>query len=365
MKDMIGIISFAILLSWILFFPLGFDFRDSFKLLQAEQEKIEILILSRSFTVGNPHYEPQNVTAKVGTLVVWINGDLVHHTVTSDAGIQGKLEGRIFDSGPIPPRTEFLLDTSRLLDDVYTYHCTIHPWVKGKLTLVTEPITVMTDKSLYSEGEKVTVSGISGIPSSVSEIPPTVPKKLTNVTAAKSVSLKIFDSKNELFLSKILPTVSGGKYSYTFTAGKSGTYTVKATINSFGASTAFQVVQTTEEKFAEKVIIGAIKFEDQRGMAVSAAKAGEQISIQTSIKNSLQTAQDYAYAVQVKDANEFTVLLTWKEGSIAPLGLSTSVVTWTPKVEGTYSVEVFVWKSMTAAEPLTTHIEKATLTVRK
>ncbi len=150
MKKFVGIIGFAIVLASIVLFPLGNNFHshENFKLLQAKQESIEIMILSRGFMSGNPHYEPQNVTAKVGTLIVWINGDLVRHTVTSDAGIQGKLEGRIFDSGPIPPRREFVVDTSRMLSDVYPYHCIIHPWAKGVFTLVVEPISVETDKSL-------------------------------------------------------------------------------------------------------------------------------------------------------------------------------------------------------------------------
>ena len=362
MKEIVSIIGFAIVLSSIAFFPLGnnFDSHDNFKLLQADQKSIEIFILSRSFTPGNPHYEPQNVAAKVGTLIVWINGDLVRHTVTNDEGIQGKLEGQIFDSGPIPPRSEFLLDTSRLLDDAYPYHCRIHPWARGMLTLVTEPISVATNRSLYSMGEKVTVYGIASIPTVLPGVSPTVPKNLVNVTVIKSVSLKVFNPKNELFLSKEVSTLSGGKYSYTFTAGEPGIYMVRAATNGFTASTTFQVVQ-----LREKVTTAEIKFEDERGMSISTVKVGQQVLIRALIKNTLQISQDYAYIVQVKDVDQATVLLTWKNSSIAPLGLSTPAIAWTPAGEGTYSVEVFVWKSMNVPEPLSMHVEKATIIVKR
>jgi len=366
MKQISAIIGLAILFSSILFFSLENDFglHDDFKLQQVEQEKIEILILSRGFVVGNPHYEPQNVTAKVGALIVWINGDLVHHTVTSDAGIQGRGEGRIFDSNPIPPRSEFELDTSRLLDDVYTYHCKIHPWTKGKLTLITEPINVATDKSQYTTGEKVTVSGLASILSSPPDSSTTVPKKIVNATKARSVSLKVFDARDELFLSKDVATSGDGKYSYTFTAGAAGLYTVKASINSFTATTTFQVVPAVQV-LKEKVTLAPIKFENEAGMSISTAQVGQKVLIRTPIKNTLQTDQEYSYIVQIKDVDKITVFLKSVKGSVTALALTTPEVAWTPESEGTYSIEVFVWKGLDAPEPLSTHSQKTTLTVLK
>ncbi len=361
MKEIVVIIGFAIVSSSIALLQFDNNFASGEdKLLPPEQKSIEIFILSRGFTSGNPHYEPQNVTAKVGTVITWINGDLVHHTVTSDEGIQGKLEGRIFDSGPIPPRREFVLDTSGMLSDVYPYHCTIHPWARGMFTLVVEPISVSTYKSLYNVGEKVTVYGIANIPAMSPDVSHTVPKKLVNATAAKSVSLKVFKPDNELFLSKEV-AVLAGRYSYTFSAGEPGTYDVKVALNSFTASTTFQVAELK----AAKVTTAAIKFEDARGVSINTAKVGQQVFIRTPIQNALQTSQDYTYIVQIKNADQVTVLLIWKNDSIDPLRLSTPAVAWTPESEGTYSVEIFVWKSMDSPEPLSMHVEKGTLIVRK
>jgi hypothetical protein len=359
-KQTVGIIGFAVLLSSIMFFPFSnFVSNDEFELLQAKQDKIEILIISRGFTVGNPHYEPENVTAMVGTLIEWTNGDLVHHTVTNDEDIQGKLEGQIFHSGPIPPRSEFLLDTSRLLDDVYPYHCAIHPWARGTLTLITQPISVVTDKSLYNVGERVTVSGIASMPTPSTDSVDTLPKHLANSTTIKSVWLRVFTSENNPVLSQEVPTLSNGKYSYTFTIKGPDTYTVKAMVNSFSASTMFEVKELPKEK----VTVTKIEFEDANGKVTNTAKVGQQIFVRAQIKNMLQVKQDYAYAVQIKDSSKVTVLLAWKNDSIGPFALSTSAVAWTPESEGMYSVEIFVWKDMIAPEPLT-QVVKATLVVR-
>jgi hypothetical protein len=231
------------------------------------------------------------------------------------------------------------------------------------LVLVTEPINVTTDRSVYIIGEKVTVSGIASIPSASSDVSPTVPKNLANATIPRSVSLKIFDSKNELFLSRDVPTVAGGKYSYTFAAGEPDLYTVRVEVNGFAASIAFQVKELAKAK--DKVTISEIEFEDEKGSSLTMAKVGQQILIKTPIRNALQSSQDYVYIVQLKDSNQATILLTWKRGSITPQGLSVPAVVWTPKDEGTYGVEIFVWSSLTLPEPLSYHVVKTTLRVSK
>jgi plastocyanin len=327
--------------------------------LQTKKDQIEILILSRGFISSNPHYEPQNATAKVGTIIEWRNGDRVHHTVTSDEGIQGKLEGQIFDSGPIPPRTEFVLDSSNMLTGAYTYHCRIHPWARGMLTLFVEPIKIATDKPLYDVSEKITVSGSVNIPTPIDSS--ALPKKLANATAVSSVSITVFDSKNKLLLSKEVPVLSDGSYSYTFTMEEEGVYATKATVNSLSASTTFEV----RKLHREKVTVSEIVFEDVDGKIINVAKFGQQIFIKAKIRNTLEINQSYTYLVQVKDSNNVTVFLALKGGSISPLGTSSPSISWTPENEGTYSIEVFIWNNISIPEVLSSHIGKSTLVVHK
>ncbi|MEM2760736.1 MAG: hypothetical protein QXU32_12255 [Nitrososphaerales archaeon] len=326
--------------------------------LQTKQDRIHVLILSRGFISSNPHYQPQNVTAKVGTIIEWTNGDRVHHTVTSDEGIQGKLEGQIFDSGPIPPRSEFVLDTSNMLTGAYPYHCTIHPWARGMLTLFVEPITIATDKPLYDIGEKIIVSGTVNVPTPVDSSP--IPKGLTNATAAKSVSITVFNSMNKLLLSKEVPVLSDGSYSYTFSMQEEGVYAIKASVTSLSASTTFEVRKMNKEK----INVSEIEFEDDAGKIINTAKFGQQIFIKTKIRNTLEINQSYTYVVQVKDSNNVTVFLALKGGSISPLGTSSPSISWTPESDGTYSIEVFIWNNITIPEVLSLRIGKATLVVR-
>ena len=363
MKQTISMIGFITIILSIMLFSLDNNLfsNEELKLLQIEQKKIEIFIFSRSFMLANPHYEPVNATATVGTLVEWVNGDVVQHTATSDRGIQGKLEGQIFDSGPILPKSIFQLDTSRMLDDAYSYHCTLHPWTKGVLTLVTEPINITTDKKLYFVGEKVTVSGTANIPTLSSDASNTLPENFVNITTVMPIFVKVFTAENELYLSTEIITLSGGTFSYTFIVKDPGMYTATATINGFSASKVFEIRQPS----VEKVSVLEIEFTDVTSNSLNFAKVGQKVFIRSQIKNMQEINQDYTYAVQIKNSDQETVLLIWKNASIKPLTLSTPAITWIPKNVDTYSVEIFIWNNMILPEPLSKHMGKINLLVQK
>lgn len=52
------------------------------------------------------------------------------------------------------------------------------------------------------------------------------------------------------------------------------------------------------------------------------------------------------YILQVKDSNEFTVMLTWIKGTMNASSALDAGISWTPEESGNYTVEVFVWKSL-------------------
>jgi plastocyanin len=77
------------------------------------------------------YYDPSSISVKNGTTVVWTNGDIVSHTVTSgdpNAGSSG-----IFDSNLIKPGMTF----QHRFDSVgiTPYFCSIHPWMTGKVAV--------------------------------------------------------------------------------------------------------------------------------------------------------------------------------------------------------------------------------------
>jgi hypothetical protein len=92
---------------------------------------------------------------------------------------------------------------------------------------------------------------------------------------------------------------------------------------------------------------------------VSSVSIEQPVLIQTTVSNNLDEEQPFVYIVQVKDENEFTVMLTWIKGNMfAKDSLNTSI-SWTPESEGDYNIEVFVWKSINEPGmlPLTRSLE--------
>jgi plastocyanin len=80
---------------------------------------------------GQKYYDPDTITVKTGTTVVWTNADSVSHTVTSgdpSAGPSG-----LFDSDLVKPGKIFQYK----FDSVGTtpYFCSVHPWMTGKVTV--------------------------------------------------------------------------------------------------------------------------------------------------------------------------------------------------------------------------------------
>ena len=76
-------------------------------------------------TIKNFAFSPEPVTAKVGDVIGWTNGDNVGHTVTLDDGtcttdtIASTTTGALAFSAP----------------GTYTYHCSIHTNMKGTITI--------------------------------------------------------------------------------------------------------------------------------------------------------------------------------------------------------------------------------------
>jgi plastocyanin len=74
-------------------------------------------------------FAPADVEVSVGTTVTWVNNDPVSHTVTFDNGE--------FDTGSFPHGDNRSYTFSSL--GKYTYHCSIHPSMKGNITVTIHP----------------------------------------------------------------------------------------------------------------------------------------------------------------------------------------------------------------------------------
>lgn len=76
-------------------------------------------------TIQNLAFSPALLTVPAGTTVTWTNNEAIAHTVTSNTGL--------FDSGIFNRGDTY----SFTFNDkgIYEYHCTLHPTMKGKVTV--------------------------------------------------------------------------------------------------------------------------------------------------------------------------------------------------------------------------------------
>lgn len=87
---------------------------------QTPQQPPEVTVEIRGYS-----FSPQVVEVAIGTEVTWVNNDAVSHTVTSDSG---EFNTGAFGTGQNRSYTFTKAGT-------YTYHCSIHPGMKGTVTV--------------------------------------------------------------------------------------------------------------------------------------------------------------------------------------------------------------------------------------
>lgn len=74
-----------------------------------------------------------NIQLGVDNHIIWTNSDEVAHTVTPDHNMEDSYSGKFGSPGVIMPGAtyEFLFTEAHVVE----YHCTPHPWMKGKLEI--------------------------------------------------------------------------------------------------------------------------------------------------------------------------------------------------------------------------------------
>lgn len=77
-------------------------------------------------------YDPSPASVKKGSTITWTNNDSAPHTATSGNPESGSDD--VFDTGIIGPA-----NSAKVIVDfgagTYDYYCTLHPYMKGKLTV--------------------------------------------------------------------------------------------------------------------------------------------------------------------------------------------------------------------------------------
>lgn len=70
-------------------------------------------------------FSPETLTVKRGEQITWINKDFFPHTATAG--------GKAFDSGAIAASASWSFVTRQ--PGNYSYSCSLHPTMKGKVTV--------------------------------------------------------------------------------------------------------------------------------------------------------------------------------------------------------------------------------------
>ena len=81
---------------------------------------------TRTVVIQNFSFKPAQITVKRGTRVTWINRDMTKHTATASNGA--------FDSGVLRPGQSYS-HTFKTAGRTNNYHCEIHPFMRGSVTV--------------------------------------------------------------------------------------------------------------------------------------------------------------------------------------------------------------------------------------
>ena len=78
----------------------------------------------------------------------------------------------------------------------------------------------------------------------------------------------------------------------------------------------------------------------------------EQIMIVTDISNGQDVQQNFAYITQVTNDENVVISLSWLTGSLSPRQSFSPAQSWIPTESGLYTIQIFVWESITNPEAL-------------
>ena len=85
-----------------------------------------------TITIQNLVFNPPNMPVPKGTTVTWVNQDSTNHQIVNDAtGTIAK--GALFTSGSLPTGASYSFKFYN--SGTYPYHCSIHPSMKGIVTV--------------------------------------------------------------------------------------------------------------------------------------------------------------------------------------------------------------------------------------
>ncbi|HJU79205.1 MAG TPA: cupredoxin domain-containing protein [Nitrososphaeraceae archaeon] len=94
-----------------------------------------LTILEGSSIQGSPSYDPATLTVKKGDKITVTNKDTLPHTVTSGTGPTDPNSAAQFDTSILEAGATADIETTAINPGEYPFHCTVHPYMLGKLVV--------------------------------------------------------------------------------------------------------------------------------------------------------------------------------------------------------------------------------------
>ena len=212
----------------------------------------------------------------------------------------------------------------------------------------------------------------------------TEPDKNASPDLKESVSITVYSDSDPagITLSLLETDVDSGVFEGTlsFTSGAStGTMLKAATGDTITAiytdDTPYEYPEVSAKKITATATIGAAvvvptlpitagapSLVDETGAPVETPTAGTMVLVSTTLENTATVDQEMLYIVQIKDETGKVVYMSYISGTV-PAGMSyTFGLPWTPEEAGSYTIEIFAWKSWTEPTPLS-EVSSSTVTV--
>jgi hypothetical protein len=213
-------------------------------------------------------------------------------------------------------------------------------------------VTVRADKKYYRPGDAAVLLG-----------------EVKKVIVGEDVTLEILDQNKQLYTSETVKVSQSGTFNYKFRIAEemqSGTYRIKAIYNNILADGWFDVnnpnPKETEMSFAtegmtapilpleRRVTVVETMFVDHTGSKVSSIHSQEQVFLQSSFVSSFPQIEA-TYIVQIKNSEGETIEISSGTYNLVS-GASKLSQSWLPPELGEYSIDLFLWKSISNPEPL-------------
>jgi len=95
-----------------------------------------------------------------------------------------------------------------------------------------------------------------------------------------------------------------------------------------------------------------LRITDNSGNLLNSSTIENQIFVQSHLINNIDKSVQFAYIVQIKDEDGATVNLSWMTGMLVPNQFMEASQSWIPHDKGKYTIETFVWDSISDPMPL-------------